>query len=102
MAKRIILTFDDACLSHREYVAPLLREYGFTATFYISEYPGSFEDKTQYMTWEQIKELQDMGFEVANHSLTHKIVTEISEKGTPCVFFQLADIRSRYVVSRLF
>lgn len=70
--KRVILTFDDAVSSHRRFVAPLLMELGFTATFFVCEFPPDFEtNKAQYMTWDEIKELDSLGFEVANHTLTH-------------------------------
>ena len=59
----VVLTFDDATESQRSVVGPLLKKYGFGATFYVCEFPG-FEDKTKYMTWEQIRELSDMGFEI--------------------------------------
>ena len=66
----VVLTFDDATQSQRTIVAPLLKKYGFGATFYVCEFPG-FENKTHYMTWEQIKELDEMGFEIGNHSRNH-------------------------------
>jgi len=69
--KMVVLTFDDACLSHATSVGPLLKKYGFDGTFYITEFAETFRDKTQYMTWEQIKSLDDMGFEVGNHTLLH-------------------------------
>lgn len=75
--KLAILTFDDAVESHYSVVAPLLKEYGFGATFFICEYPGVFENKEQSMTWEQIKELNDMGFEIGNHTRTHKHLTKM-------------------------
>jgi rhamnogalacturonan acetylesterase len=70
--KLVALTFDDACLSHRTVVAPRLRELGFGATFFVCEYPGMFGNAGQAMTWTQIRELSDMGFEIGNHTLTHK------------------------------
>lgn len=66
----VVLTFDDATASQRTVVAPLLKKYRFGGTFYVCEFPG-FEDKTKYMTWEQIRELNDMGFEIGNHSRNH-------------------------------
>ena len=70
--KTVILTFDDAVSNHRTFVAPLLKDLGFNATFFVCEFPPDFEtNKVQYMTWDQIKELSCMGFEVANHTLTH-------------------------------
>jgi peptidoglycan/xylan/chitin deacetylase (PgdA/CDA1 family) len=55
--KSVVLTFDDACLSHATFVAPLLKEYGFGGSFYITT---AFEFNTRkdwHMTWEQIKDL---------------------------------------------
>ena len=66
----VVLTFDDATQSQRSIVAPLLKKYGFGATFYVCEFPG-FENKEHYMSWEQIKELDEMGFEIGNHSRNH-------------------------------
>lgn len=70
--KLVALTFDDACLSHRTTVAPRLEALGFGATFFVCEYPGVFENKEHSMSWEQIGELHRMGFEVGNHTLTHR------------------------------
>jgi peptidoglycan/xylan/chitin deacetylase (PgdA/CDA1 family) len=70
--KTVILTFDDAVSNHCTFVAPLLKKLGFNATFFVCEFPPDFAtDKVQYMSWEQIEELDNMGFEVANHTLTH-------------------------------
>jgi len=77
--KVVVLTFDDAVVSHATYVGPLLKEYGFGATFYISEFPKPpFSDKTLYMTWEQIRMLNQMGFEIGNHTGTHRLVPDMT------------------------
>ena len=74
----VVLTFDDASRSHATFVAPLLKKYGFGATFFICEFPPDFAtDKTKYMTWEQIRSLHDLGFEVANHTRTHTHVDKM-------------------------
>ena len=75
----VVFTFDDAAESHRSVVAPLLEEYGFGATFYICEYPG-FENKEHYMTWEQIAELSEMGFEIGNHGRSHRNMARMSRE----------------------
>jgi peptidoglycan/xylan/chitin deacetylase (PgdA/CDA1 family) len=76
--KLVILTFDDASRSHYSYVAPLLKKYGFGATFYVCEYPPDFNDTIQYMSWYDIKQLSDMGFEIGNHTWHHVHVDKIS------------------------
>jgi peptidoglycan/xylan/chitin deacetylase (PgdA/CDA1 family) len=76
----VVLTFDDASRSHATFVAPLLKKYGFGATFFICEFPPDFAtDKTKYMTWKQIRSLHDMGFEIANHTRTHTHVDKMSK-----------------------
>ncbi|HBL77890.1 MAG TPA: polysaccharide deacetylase [Prolixibacteraceae bacterium] len=78
--KVIILTFDDAIASQSTNTAKILNEYGFGATFFVCEFPPNFDtDKENYMTWEQIKELSDMGFEIGNHTRTHVNITKISD-----------------------
>jgi len=48
--KVVALTFDDASASHATFVAPLLKKFGFGATFFVCEFPPDFEDKSKYMT----------------------------------------------------
>src|ERR1700704_1916671 len=53
--KLAVLTFDDSVASHYWVVRPLLKRYGFGATFFISEGFSFPTNKKDYMTWEQIK-----------------------------------------------
>ena len=73
--KTVVLTFDDGVLSHSAVVAPLLKKYGFRATFFVCEFQPDFDDKSKYMTWEQMAQLHRDGFEVASHTRSHKHVT---------------------------
>jgi peptidoglycan/xylan/chitin deacetylase (PgdA/CDA1 family) len=77
--KLVVFTFDDASESHYSYVAPLLKKNGFNATFFVCEFQD-FELKDKYMTWEQIKELGDMGFEIGNHTRSHPNITKITNE----------------------
>ena len=76
--KIVVLTFDDASQSHYSYVAPLLRKYGFGATFYVCEYPPDFSDTLKYMSWHDIKQLSDMGFEIGSQGWHHIRVDQLS------------------------
>jgi peptidoglycan/xylan/chitin deacetylase (PgdA/CDA1 family) len=68
----VVLTFDDAVRSHYTTVAPLLRKYGFGATFFVTEFvTPPFADTTLYMTWDQIRALDAQGFEIGNHTRNH-------------------------------
>lgn len=77
--KTVVLSFDDAPESQYAFVAPLLKKYGFGATFFVCEFPPNFGDTTKYMNWRQIKELDKMGFEIANHTRTHPSVSKLSK-----------------------
>jgi peptidoglycan/xylan/chitin deacetylase (PgdA/CDA1 family) len=74
----VALTFDDGPVSHATFVAPLLKKYGFGATFFVCEFPPNFADKNLYMSWEQMASLHQMGFEVGNHTISHRSVTRQS------------------------
>ncbi len=78
--KLVVFTFDDATASQYSVVAPLLKEYGFGATFYICEFPPNFSDTSKYMNWKQISELHKMGFEIANHTKNHPNATKIPKE----------------------
>src|SRR5438876_2198752 len=67
--KTVVLTLDDAVKSHRAFVAPLLKELGFQATFFVTH--RWMDDRENFMTWLEIAEVHKMGFEIGNHSWTH-------------------------------
>ncbi|MEZ4970359.1 MAG: polysaccharide deacetylase family protein [Flavobacteriaceae bacterium] len=77
--KLVVLTFDDAPASQYTVVAPLLKEFGYGATFFVCEFPPNYKDSTLYMNWQQIAALDKMGFEVANHTHTHANVSQLSQ-----------------------
>lgn len=71
----VVLTFDDSVRSHHDVARPLLKKYGFGATFFITEGFHFATNKDAYMTWDQIRALHDDGFEVGNHTRDHMGVT---------------------------
>ncbi len=70
--KAVALTFDDGYEDVATTVLPLLKRYGFTATFYIVI---DFVGKPGYLSWEQIKEVHDSGMEIGAHSISHPDLT---------------------------
>lgn len=68
--KAVVITFDDAYASVYQQAAPRLQRRGypyavFVSTDYIDQGLGN------YMTWQQLRELEDRGAEMANHSRDH-------------------------------
>lgn len=78
--KLVVLTFDDASASHYNFVGPLLKQYGFGATFFVCEFPPNYKDSSKCLNWRQIKELDKMGFEIANHTRTHPAISHLSRE----------------------
>src|SRR5882724_1433129 len=74
--KLVVLTFDDSAKSHHTVARPILAKYKFGATFFITEGFDFPTNKKDYMTWEEIAQLHKDGFEIGNHTLDHKGVTE--------------------------
>jgi len=71
--KPVMLSFDDNDDNQYTNAVPLLKKYGFTATFFIMTVSI---DRENYMTAEQIKDLDKQGFDVQPHTWDHHMVTE--------------------------
>lgn len=67
--KTVVLTFDDAVKSHVTFVAPALKERGFGATFFITQL--WMNDPEHFLSWDDVAAIDDMGFEIGNHTWTH-------------------------------
>ena len=76
----VVLTFDDGNKSDISFVAPTLKDYGFGASFYITEGLGYEADpnKERYVSWEDVRQLHELGFEVGNHTGSHPNMTKLS------------------------
>ncbi|TWU12428.1 Polysaccharide deacetylase [Symmachiella macrocystis] len=90
--KLVVLTFDDSVKSHFTNARPILKDYGFGATFFITEGFTFKTNKRDYMTWEEIAQLHRDGFEIGNHTRDHKGVTA---KSLDQVHEQLEAINAR-------
>lgn len=69
--KLVVLTFDDSSVSHYSFVRPLLKDLGFGATFFVTEGFLTRSNQQHYMTWTQIREMHEAGFEIGNHTRDH-------------------------------
>jgi len=81
--KSVILTVDDGYLSFYTGAFPLLKMYGFSATVFIQTGTIGGSD---FMTWDQIKEIQQAGIEIGNHSESHAYFVNLPEKERKKVF----------------
>ena len=66
----IILTFDDGYLDNYENAFPILREYGFTGTFFILT-DVTDRGEPGYMTWDMLHEMSQAGMSIEVHGREH-------------------------------
>ena len=69
--KLVVLTFDDACASGYTVAAPILKPLGFGGSFYVCDFDSFKTRKDWYLTWRQMRALNDEGFEIGNHTVGH-------------------------------
>ncbi|MEQ1825587.1 MAG: polysaccharide deacetylase family protein [Pirellula sp.] len=90
--KLVVLTFDDSAKTHYTVVRPILKKYGFGATFFITEGFDFRENKKDYMSWDEIAQLHRDGFEIGNHTRDH---LSINDANVPRLVEQLSGIAQR-------
>jgi len=72
----VCITFDDGSETDLIAVAPVLREFGFNATFYLT---AGFLGMPGYLSVSQVRELDTRGFQIGCHSMTHPYLSDLTE-----------------------
>lgn len=75
--RSVVVTFDDGSETDLITAAPILRELGFGATFYVT---AGFVGRRGYLSETQLRELAGAGFEVGCHSMTHPYLPDLSDQ----------------------
>lgn len=75
--KSVILTFDDGHISNYDLAFPILKEFNFTATFFVLL--NSINNKN-FLSSSQLIEMQGNNMKIESHSLTHSYIITLSEK----------------------
>jgi peptidoglycan/xylan/chitin deacetylase (PgdA/CDA1 family) len=84
--KAIILNFDDDWKGQFTHAVPILEKYGFNATFFVTTGCLTYQNTSfcnnaegdSAMTWEDIKLLAEMGYDIQSHGASHKDLTTVS------------------------
>jgi peptidoglycan/xylan/chitin deacetylase (PgdA/CDA1 family) len=74
--RSVCITFDDGCETDLIAAAPILQEYGFRATFYLT---AGFLGTPGYLNPDQVRQLDAIGFEIGCHSMTHPYLSDLSD-----------------------
>jgi peptidoglycan/xylan/chitin deacetylase (PgdA/CDA1 family) len=70
--KSVVITVDDAWGSIYDIAFPVLKKYGFPATFFIYT---DFIGGGKAMSWEQIQTISEQGFDIQCQTKTHRDLT---------------------------
>lgn len=67
----VVITFDDSYENNFTTAHPILQEFGYPYTIFIS--PGAIDDRVgPVLSWQQVKQMSDDGVLVANHAMWHE------------------------------
>ncbi len=66
----MVITIDDNYVNIVRVLAPILREYGYPATFFFYT-KDIYLNPQQGTSWEDLKRLLNEGFDIQNHSYSH-------------------------------
>ncbi len=72
--KYVILLFDRGYKTTYTTAKPILDKYGFKASIFVS---CEYAEKRRGLTWEQVRELYNDGYDIQSHGLQHTKLTEI-------------------------
>ena len=87
--KIVNITFDDAFSCLKTNALSILKDNNVSATiFVITKYIGKnyhwdyykTSDNCKHLSWEQISEISDWGFEIGSHSHSHKDIKSMNSK----------------------
>ncbi len=76
--KVVVITFDDAYESIYTEAFPLLKKRNWPFTVFVATQPVAQRVKS-FMSWEQLREMQEAGATIANHTTTHAHLVRLKQ-----------------------
>ena len=88
LEKSAVITFDDGFRDNYENALPILSEFGYPATVFVTagfiSSEGRGAENVKYMdremlSWRQLREMQNNGVTIGAHTITHPKLPDIGE-----------------------
>jgi len=91
----VVLTFDDGLHDFYTHAFPLLQEYGFPATVFLTT--GPIDQSASFMgcrclAWDEVRELKKYGVSFGSHTHSHPVLNQIAERE---LLFEIARSKER-------
>ena len=80
-SKPVLITFDDGRMNQLTYGVPILKKYGFTATFFVVQ-KWINSSSIYFMHAPQLKQLQADGYDLESHTTNHMMMYRFHSKST--------------------
>ena len=75
--KPVLITFDDGYVDNYTNAFPILKYYGMRATiFVIPAFVGKYNN---YLTWDELREMEENGITVESHTMNHYKLEELPD-----------------------
>jgi len=91
--KSVVITIDDGWKSLYTIAFPILKKYNFPATLFVYT---DFVGGKKALTWNQIKELAEYGFDIQCHTKTHRYLTKMKDEESFKGFFKSVEAELIY------
>lgn len=73
--KPVVITFDDGYPDNYSIAFPILKQYNYTATFFVVT--SYMEPNQGMLSWDQLKEMLDYGMTIAPHTVNHSDLSQL-------------------------
>lgn len=72
----VVITFDDGLAGNYRHALPILKKYGFKATFFVAV--GAISSD-RFMNWTELRELVKNGMSVQSHTVSHRPLATLND-----------------------
>jgi len=76
--KSVVLTFDDGYVDNYMAMLPILKKYNFKATIFVIT--GVIDKSDNYLTSQQLKEMEKYGVDIESHTANHENLKDLSKE----------------------
>ena len=74
----VLITFDDGYVDNYTNAYPILKKYNLKATIFVVT--GFLSKRKGYLTWDQLREMEQNGIAIESHTVTHAPLPDLPDE----------------------